>query len=234
MSRKKVKYAVKLEAFRAIDNPSLCRDFIIGHSGVLQSFGIKSVTSSEPNWVNNPNSYVIVAFSELDNRMVAGIRVHVHDTNWPLPMVDAIFSKDSKIEDYVLEKARSGTGEICGLWNDRIVKGYGISNVLIRTAVVIINQLPISSLLGLCSPYTMEWLKNSGFIKERTLGNDGEFYYPKDDLIATSIIIPDPNELQFAKSIVRDQINELRENKVGFFLDELGGITLRINYNLDL
>ena len=80
----------------------------------------------------------------------------------------------------------------------------------------------------------MEWLKNSGFIKERTLGNDGEFYYPKDDLIATSIIIPDPNELQFAKSIVRDQINELRENKVGFFLDELGGITLRINYNLDL
>lgn len=234
MNSTKPKYNVRLKAFRAVDNPELCLDFIDGHAGVLRAFGIKSVTSSEPNWVNNPNSYVIAAFGERDDNMVAGIRVHVFDSNWPLPMVDAIFSKDSKIEDYVGNKAINGTGEICGLWNDRSVKGYGISYFLIKSAVVILNQLPISSLLGLCSPYTLDWLKSSGFTVEKSLGENGEFFYPKEDLVATSIIIPDPTELVFADSIVREQINSLRMNRIGGFVEELSDLTLKINYNLEL
>ncbi len=48
--------------------------------------------------------------------------------------------------------------------------------------------------------------QNAGFEIETSIGNRGTFYYPKLDLIATSLIIKDIKGLPCADSDFRDQI----------------------------
>jgi hypothetical protein len=78
--------------------------------------------------------------------------------------------------------------------------------------VAIATQLKLNSLFALCAPITVAVGKKAGFNIETSLGNNGTFYYPKEDLLATAVMIKDIHELSTAEEYERERILDLRKN----------------------
>jgi len=208
----KEKPIVRLRAFRAIDDPKSCELFINGHTHVLQSIGVTKVTSSKHEWIYNPASFVLIVESINGQFVYGGARVNVAGGTQPLPIEEATGILDPKIFHIIKEYAKSGTGEICGLWNSREIAGYGIGSIfLTRAAVAISSQIGLKSLFALCAPYTINMAELVGYEHEKSVGKEGTFYYPKLDLIATAMILKDVNFLSKATKEDRNAIFTLRK-----------------------
>ncbi|EAZ80749.1 hypothetical protein [Algoriphagus machipongonensis] len=200
------------KAFRAIDEPERCQKFVQGHSDVLKQYGVTKVTSSNNDWVNNPFVYVVTVENEETSEVVSGLRIHIAHPDFPLPMEQAVSQVDHNIFQLVKDYSKEGTGEVSGLWNSKSISGYGIGAVLlIRAGIAIATQLKLGSLLALVAEYTLKPSLQKGFEIETGVGNSGTFFYPKLDLVATSIVMKDPEKLPLADASERERIFELRE-----------------------
>lgn len=212
-SLNKDKPVVRLRAFRAVDDPKTCNLFIEGHTHVLTSIGITKVTSSKNDWMYNPAAFVLVVESIDGTKVYGGARVHVAGGNQPLPIEQATSALDPAIFDLVWKYAQNGTGELCGLWNSREIAGFGIGSIfLIRAAAAISFQIGIQSLFALCAPYTIKPGECVGMELESSVGNEGTFYYPKLDLIATTMVLKDVPVLSKAHEEDKSAIIKIREN----------------------
>ena len=204
---------VRLRAFRAVDEPGTCELFIEGHTHVLTSIGVTKVTSSKHGWTTNPAAFVMVVESMDGKKVYGGARVHVAGGSEPLPIEQATAGIDPKVYDLVFNYAQQGTGELCGLWNSREIAGYGVGSIfLIRTAVAISYQIGIQSLFALCAPYTIPPGKAVGMELDTSIGNEGTFYYPKLDLVATTMILKDVPALKKAYEEDKAAIMKIRNN----------------------
>ena len=204
---------VRLRAFRAIDEPETCALFIEGHTHVLTSIGVTKVSYSKNEWTKNPAAFVMVVESMDGKKIYGGARVHVAGGTEPLPIELATGNMDPGIFDLVWSFAQHGTGELCGLWNSREIAGYGIGSIfLIRTTVAISYQIGIQSLFALCAPYTIPPGKAVGMELEDSIGVNGTFYYPKLDLVATTMILKDVPTMSKANEEDRNAIMDIREN----------------------
>ncbi len=212
-SLSKEKPVVRLRAFRAIDDPEACELFIDGHTHVLTSIGVTKVTSSKNEWMHNPAAFVLIVESLNGKKVYGGARIHVAGGTQPLPIEDATGSLDPAVYDLVWKYAQEGTGELCGLWNSREIAGYGVGSIFLsRACVAISTQIGLKSLFALCAPYTVNMGYNSGYVIETSIGNNGTFYYPKLDLIATTMILRDADLLSLATEEERSIIFNLREH----------------------
>lgn len=227
----KEKPEVRLRAFRAIDEPETCALFIEGHTHVLTSIGVTKVSYSKNEWVNNPAVFVMVVESLDRKRVFGGARVHVSGGTEHLPIETATGAIDSSIYDLVWHYAQQGTGELCGLWNSREIAGYGIGSIfLIRAAVVIAHEIGLQSLFALCAPYTIKPVEGVGMELENSVGNKGTFYYPKLDLVATSMILKDVPILSKAVEDEKQAIMKIRANLQTVRTEELRGKNIIIHY----
>lgn len=209
----KDKPEVRLRAFRAIDEPETCARFIEGHTHVLTSIGVTKVSYSKNEWVNNPGAFVMVVESLDGQRVFGGARVHVAGGSEPLPIEAATGAMDPGIFDLVWKYAQHGTGELCGLWNSREIAGYGIGSIfLIRTSAAIAYQIGLQSMFALCAPYTIPPGQAVGMEIETSIGHSGTFYYPKLDLVATTMIVKDIPTLSKAHEEDKAAIMKIREN----------------------
>lgn len=203
----------KFKAFRAIDDPERCQNFVKGHADVLRQYGVTKVTSSNNDWIKNPFVYVITVELVDTGEIVSGLRIHIAHPDYPLPMELAVSQVDHKIFGLVREYGVHGTGEVSGLWNSKSISGYGVGAVLlIRAGIAIAEQLKLGSLLALVAEYTLMPSLKKGFEIEEGIGNSGTFFYPKLDLVATSIVMKDPINLPLADKEERDFIHMLRQN----------------------
>ena len=230
------RYYVRIRAFRAIDDPESCDKFIEGHKRVLSAVGVTQVSSSSYEWKNNPASYVIICESQSEDRKVyGGARIHVLGGTQDLPIEEATRELDPTIDQVVRQFAPGGTGEFCGLWNSIEVAGMGIGAVyLVRCGVTILDQLKLNSVWALCSPLSVRLSRNFGFVKYPHIGNEGTFYYPKVDLLATACIVEDTIALPFATDEERRKIKSLRNNPQQTQDDENRGRKVNIEYDLSL
>lgn len=226
---------VRLRAFRAIDDPRSCELFIEGHKRVLTSIGVEKVTSSNNEWMNNPAAFVMIVES-LDKKYIyGGARIHVAGGTEPLPIEQATSSLDPAIHDLVWQYAQYGTGEGCGLWNSREIAGYGIGSIfLTRVGVAMSSQIGLDSLFGLCAPYTVKMAQSVGYEIEYGIGNNGTFYYPKLDLVATVLILRDLKNLSAADEENRRAIMTLRDNLQGVRIEELRKKKIEIHYDIEI
>lgn len=225
---------IHIRAFRAVDNEELCGKFIDGHRRVLSSIGINEVTSSTDDWKYNPSSYVIIVESP-EGKTYGGARVQVADGITPLPIEMATGYMDNKIYDIVKKNTPEGTGEVCGLWNSREVAGLGIGSIfLTRSAVTIASLLKLKTLFALCASYTVSMAEQVGYEVERSIGNEGDFYYPKSGFIATAMYLPDVGALSKANSLERERIFDLRNNPAQTFTEKGKRNDVEIHYNLSL
>jgi hypothetical protein len=226
---------VRLRAFRAINEPGTCELFIQGHTHVLTSIGVTKVTSSKNEWAKNPAAFVIIVESLDGKRVYGGARVHVAGGSSPLPIEEATGTLDPGIFNLVWDFARYGTGELCGLWNSREIAGYGIGSIfLIRAAVAIAHQVGIQSLFALCAPYTVKPVECVGMELESSIGNEGTFYYPKLDLVATTMILKDVPTLSKAHTEDKSAIFKIRENLNVIREETLRNKKILIHYEIQI
>lgn len=204
---------IAIRAFRATDDPDTCIKFIEGHKKVLENHGIHKVTSSNDEWMYNKAVFVVVVESINGDKLYGGARVHAADGITPLPIEQATWTMDPKIKEYVRKFAQNGTGELCGLWNSIEVAGLGIGSLFpSRVSVVIAEQIGLDTMFSLCSPVTLrfnQWIGSEVFPH---VGNNGTFYYPKLDLIATAVFLDDAVNLSKAHPREREKMLFLRKN----------------------
>ena len=203
---------VVIRAFKATEDPETCLKFIEGHKRLLElHFGIAKITCSETAWMHHDNTVVIVAESKDREKIYGGARVQVADGKLQLPIETAISKYDPRIH----ELAYNGTSEICGLWNSIEVAGFGIGSIFMaRVGVAVALQLNVEKIFFLCAPVTVRIGKRIGGIIETSLGNKGTFFYPKDDFVATAMIINDCKMLTGADPNEKQRIFELYNQPV--------------------
>ena len=223
-----------IKAFKAVNNPDACHRYVEGHMKVLRIFGITMITSANKEWVSDPYTYVIMVESEDGSKVYGGARIQLAGGQFPLPLETAVEELEPNIHQVVEEYAARGTGEFCGLWNSREVAGLGIGSMYLgRAALAITEQLRINTLFGLCAPSTVKNSARIGFEIATFMGNNGTFYYPKQDLVATAVVIRDTNTLETADKDEREIIMSLRKQPVQFKIEEgPRGQILEIDYRL--
>lgn len=202
--------AIRIRAFRAVDEQHTCEKYMAGHSEVLTKYGVTQVTTANTDWFHNPQVYGIIVEALDDNRALGGARVHVVGNVQSLPIEEAIGDLDTSIYQLVQHQVKFGTGELCGLWNSHEIAGRGVSVLLTKVGVALASQLALTSLFVFCAPYTVKMTQDAGFIIETSLGKNGTFYYPKEDLLATALILPDITELKHANALNKEHIFNLR------------------------
>ena len=202
---------LRMRAFKAIDDPETCKRFLDGHVKVLQDYGITNITTNNSGWMKNPSVYGIVVESIDGKEIYGGIRVHLVDGTHHLPVEDAIGKLDSKIYDLIKRYSEDGgTGELCGLWNAKSVAGYGVSLLLIRAGISIVNQVDLKALFTICADYTMPMVRKVGFTVEDKLGTNGEFIYPNENYIARVLRRMNAITLDSAEELDRERMFSLR------------------------
>lgn len=226
---------LRLRAFKAIDDPESCAKFLKGHGDILTSIGVNKVTSSKETWVANPGTYVLVVEDSKSGEVMGGARIDTSYGTSQLPIADATGYMDSKIHTLIEKEAQHGTGEICGLWNSRKVAGLGFGSIFLTRAAVAISHLhKIGSLFALCAPYTVATAEQFGYTIITEVGNEGTFYYPKLDLLATAMKLNDTQSLDKATELERERIFSLREDPNQFFEEESKRRKVGIQYNLEI
>ncbi len=225
-----------IKAFRATDNIEACKRFVEGHTRVLKIFGITMITSANVEWFDDPNTYVIIVESLDGEKIYGGARIQVAGGKIPLPIETAVKDMDPSVHEIIAEHAKEGTAEFCGLWNSRAVAGYGIGSMYLgRAAVSITEQLKLKTLFALCAPATVRNSARVGFELATFLGNNGTFYYPKEDLIATAVCINDLHNLPAAEPEERDVIFDLRNKPIQHKLEPgPRDRILSVNYELQI
>jgi hypothetical protein len=228
---------IRIRAFRAINDSETCLKYISGHQKVLENHGIFNVSSSSDEWMYSPFVFVIVVESLDKTKLYGGARIHAADGKTLLPIEIATGDMDPRIYNYVKLYAQNGTGELCGLWNSIEVAGLGIGSYFpSRAAIVIIEQLGFDSLFSLCSPVTLrfnQWIGSRPFTK---IGNDGTFYYPKIDLLATAVFLEDPHTLKNAHPREREKMLWLRRNLSSVHEEKspFKNMTVKVHYDLKI
>jgi len=203
------------KAFRAIDNRADCMKFIEGHTHVLEVFGITQITSAKIDWVLNPDVYVVLVSETPDGPALGGGRIHIANGKNPLPIEDAVGHMDERIYKMVEERTEAGTGEFCALWNSWEIAGLGIGSIYLgRTFIALAHRLKLKTLFGLCAPATYRNSIKIGFRILREIGIDGKFYYPKEQLTATSLLVEDIDGLPLAPEDERNEIFRLRSERL--------------------
>lgn len=227
---------IHIRTFRAPDEPEACAKFIVGHKRLLELYGITQITSNRQDWVDDPKTVVILVEDKETKFVYGGARIQIKSDRYELPISNAIGKYDPKVYDMIDEDhQRGGTCELCGLWNSREVAGMGIgSHVLARVGSVLAAKLPIVSLFVLCAPVTVRMGKRVGCVIETTLGNNGLFYYPKDDLVATAMRLRNPEDLSNADDSEREKILSLRDNPYQTIEERGPKGVYQLEYNLNI
>ena len=204
---------VRVEVFTAGTNLAESRDFIVGHRKVLQVFDIANITSASVDWAFSDASYIIT-IKDLDGKLIGGARLQVADGKLALPIESAVGEMDDDIYRYISDFKQNGIAEACGLWNSREAAKAGIgSRFLTRATVAVAAQLNIKRMVMLCAPSIVSVAEEMGARIIKSLGNEGKFYYPKLDLVATAMIIDDIYNIEgLAKEDQRLVIEDLRKN----------------------
>ena len=225
----------KIRVYKAVDEIDTSLRFVEGHRKMLEAYGVAKVTSASEAWIDDPDTYVIIAESCDDQRILGGTRIQVRTPSMKLPMEDAIAKVDKNIYSYVDRIGDYNVAEFCGLFNSKEVAGYGIGSMFLgRVAIAIASQFGVKYLMVLCSPATLRNSARVGFEILRDLAINGKFYYPKEGLIATSLIINDLDNLPNADPHERERIFDLRRNPTQQTMEKGPKGELEIVYEINL
>ena len=226
---------LRIRAFRAPDDVDAGSKFAMGHKKVLEDIGVK-VTSGKNDWIEDPNVFVmIVEDTAKDNMVLGGVRLHVANKLTVMPMVEAIAKVDDRIYTEVDKLIDNGTAEICGIWNSRQIMGLGLGAIyLMRCSIALSTQVGLDTMLSFASRATRQRGYEKGFEPFVNVGNNGEFNYPKLDLIATAVICHDPEILSLATEKERMEIFKLRKRRHFVAMETWPKGEFELEYNLNL
>jgi len=226
---------IRIRAFRAVDDPETCLKFIQGHKRVLSIYGIENITTNTDDWIFNPSIFVVVVESLNGEKLFGGSRLQAVDGVHPLPIEEATAKLDARIHQVVKHSSQFGAAELSGLWNSKEVAGLGVGSLFpTRVAIVIASQAGVNHIFSLCSPTTVRFSEWLGFDILSSIGENGTFYYPKLDLLATAVLAQDSETLSKAHPRERDKIMYLRNNLQCVIQEKSPFKNVYINVHYDL
>jgi len=224
---------ISINSFKAQLHPRECKDFIVEHTKVLQVFDIANITSAKTDWAFSNSCIIITIRNSANNQMIGGGRIQLASDSLPLPIETAVGAMDNRIYEVINQHRAEGTAEFCGLWNTRQTAKLGIGSAFLGNLIIAVaGQLNIKSLFGLAAPSTVKEGLRQGFVVQEDLGENGTFYYPKLDLVATVVKIPDLKTLEYAQIDKRKYILDLRGNPVRTIIEKPRKENLEIQYDL--
>jgi hypothetical protein len=223
---------LRFRAFKAIENRQLCEKYLEGHIQVLINYGITNITTNNKDWMDWDFVYCVIAEKE-DGTIVGGVRTQIADGIHQLPVEKAIGKMDPKIHDIVKHYQTEGVGELCALWNAKEVAGIGLSIMLVRAGIAMLNQVKCNTLMGICADYTLKMFRKVGFVVDNELGDKGEFIYPNENYVARVLGILNAKELSTAEDFDREKMLDLRRNPEQECIEKgANDITIEIEYLL--
>jgi len=227
---------IQIRTFVAPNEPDTCLKFIEGHKKLLEIFGITKITSNRQDWMDDDKTVVIVVEDSETKNVYGGARLQMVSGKYQLPIEIALGRYDTGIFDMVNnDHLNGGTCELCGLWNSREIAGFGVgSYILARVGATVADQLPVRSIFVLCAPITVRMGRRVGAVVEATLGNQGLFYYPKEDLVATAMRLRNIYDLSTADEQEQVKIRSLRENLHQLIEEKGPKGSLMVEYNLKI
>jgi hypothetical protein len=205
--------------FQAKLNRSLCLDFVEGHRRILLDYGIENLTSLEPEWIEMDNVYVILARDPMKNRLIGGIRLHIHNEYNNLPIIKALEGVEPEIESLVNSYSKGSLGEISGLWISRDYFGSGCAPLLAQAGVALGRYLRIESLLTIVASYTLELAQSLGFQILEGYGDKGSYAYPTPEFKSFILGIPNLESLDTAQPKEKDRLFSLSSNPNQVFVE---------------
>lgn len=224
---------IRFRAFRASNDSASAKSYIEGYQSVLRVYGITKVTAANIEWLNDPNTLIVLVESEDQTKVYGGCRVQIKSPSIEMPLENAISELDQAIFSYTEKIGNYNVAELCGLWNSREIAGFGIGSIYLgRVAVALAPFLNIKNLMALCSPATLQNCLNVGFEIIHELGNNGTFYYPKEDLTATVLRIKDLEKLEHAPIEEKDYIYRVRENRIAESIESGPKGEMKFRYDL--
>ena len=178
---------------------------------------------------------MLVAELITTGEMIGGARIHIANEHERLPIEAAVYHMDPKIVDLIKKYSiQGGVGEVCGLWNSLKYKRFGLGKKLARSAIAVVNQINITSLMAIVGRATLQTCRNIGFVESKILGNNGTFPYPKEDLYAWALGYLNAKTLETAISKDKKIIQELRETPCQIKKEQAGRLKLIIDYQLSI
>ncbi len=212
MSKPTPKYVI-FRAFRATENSVDAQRYLEGHSNILKIYGVTKVASTNAEWMDDEGTYVLLAESKDGKTIYGGARMQIKNDNLLLPIEEGVGDIDSKVYDEVRTLQKDGVAELCGLWNSKEVAGMGVGSIFLSLFCVSLAELlNVNCVLALCSPATVKNANNLGFEAMVSLGDNGEFYYPKEGLVATAMMLKDPIGLSNTIKPLKKKILGMRNN----------------------
>ncbi len=200
---------ITIKAFKAVDDPDACKEYVHEHVKVLEDIGVFSALKPDLSWIEDPNVIVITARHE-HLGLVAGIRLHVASFGHELPMQKQLSKLDNRISAYLGDLLPDGNGEICGLWNAHRFAGRGVPMLLMETAVAIANQVGLTSMVTFIAEYVAPYAAQSGFKLMDQLQNGGIFVYPIPTIKSHAMVLSDALSMCSADTLHRQRILSLR------------------------
>lgn len=225
---------VKIRAFRAIDDEETCRRYFQGHKQVLEDHGFTHLKTNTENWFYNPNVIVLVAENMETGELVGGVRLEKATRDYELPTVKALKKIDPKIIPFVEKYIDDGIAEGCGLWNAKSVSGKRVSVLLVRAATAVSTQIEITRLLAFLAKYTSYIILRMGFLRQTSLGFNGDYHYPNEYFIANVYLNEYIEDLRFARPEDRNKMMALRENLNLQIIEHEADAPIMVHYDLKI
>jgi len=230
-------YCFHIRIYKAIDNLKACERFSKGHSEVLTGLNIKKVTSSNISWYDDPDVYLILIESQNGDDLYAGMRIHIKNKDYQLPIESALDKLDHDVSILTSREGESKTGEMCGMWCQKKMAGNNFGKIMMRAgvakiAIFLAEKYNLKSVFTLCAPWTLKMVLNMGFQVEKSIGNKGQYPYPSPDLVATVCSLRDVETLKYALDNERDDILSLRKTPKQKKKEHIKLGIIEIEYNL--
>lgn len=200
---------LNIVAFRTARENDLTQQFIREHLRVLEDIGLAPMFKPNLDWVNDPESTMVVAIHDTMG-MVGGLRIQHHTTDLPMAIETAVTKLDKRFNEMIAPYKMAGTAELCGLWVAHRYVGNGLHKLLIPAGVAVASQLPITSLFTFAAEYMLQVTLDVGFSKIREVGREGELNYPIPSIRSYPLLIDDLFVLSNSLLKNRHQILSLR------------------------
>jgi hypothetical protein len=198
---------VRLQLYRAVDDPARCERYLQCHLDLVRQFDMTSITSVGHDWFTNPNVYVMEMESLADGELLAGVRLQRADGRHDLPTERA---GGPGVRDFVKDRLATGIGESCGAWVSRSLAKQGVLQLLGCTTFAVAEPLGVRLVLFSCGHYTLAAMHEIGCVLERSLGEEGTFTYPTPERTSYFMTVRDTHTCADATPEYRDLIFDLR------------------------
>lgn len=183
------------------------RDFTTRQVQSYAEFAVQKVASSiSQEECEQEGVYFVVAVQESTGELVGGLRIHVARPGQLLPVERALPTVGRLRVLLPLYRTR-GLAEMSGLWVEPVLRGSGLSGVLMRAGVAAMPLLQVRHVIAFTHHHVLRFWNPIGFAVDRRFGTHA---YP-DHRYESSLIWIDPLSLTHAKPNQRALILAMRE-----------------------